>query len=118
VQIGRGVGTKVVVFHYTGGKWIVDASGQPAIAILGPTPGSTQNPITQYAITTKAKAPILRSGIWLDGQLLQSTIAGSSTDYTLYTKPPLALHKGVHRLVGFAGTAAHGSAVTWTYRVR
>jgi hypothetical protein len=118
VQIGRGANAKAVVFHDTDGKWIVDTSGQPAISILGPKPGSLQSPITQYAITMKAKAPILRSGIWLDGELLESKIGGSPKDYTLYTKPPLALNRGVHRLVGFAGTAAHGSAVTWTYRVR
>jgi hypothetical protein len=119
VQIGRGTAAKAVVFHYTGGAWRVDRSGQPKLTILAPHPGSVDNAITQVAITMKAKTPLVQSALWVDGVELQEKGGGlTPTNGTIYGAPALALAKGVHTVVGYARTAGHGSAVAWSYTVR
>jgi hypothetical protein len=118
VQIGRGPAAKAVVFHYTGGAWRVDKSGEPKLTILAPTPGSVKDPVTQVAMTMQSKTPMVQSALWVDGVELEEKGGGlTATNGTIYGAPATPLPKGVHTVVGYARTATNGSAVAWSYRV-
>jgi hypothetical protein len=117
VQVGRGTAAKVVVFHLTGGEWVVDESQAVKVEILGPQPGSTKSAITQLAIAVRAPATITQSALFLDGLFLPAKVAGSSRDYTVYGAPTYKLKRGLHTVIGFGSTKTHGSAVLWHYRV-
>ena len=105
------------VFHFVGNEWLVDHSHAVKIDILGPKPGrrSLSNP-PQVAITMKAKTPLVESALWVDGNQLLEKGGGTPTNGTIYGAP-LKLTPGTHVAVGYARTAAGGTAVAWTFSV-
>jgi hypothetical protein len=106
---------KAQVWRYVGNKWVVDRSRGVKIEILGPKPGETltANP-PQVAITMQAKTPLVESALWVDGNRLLEKGGGTPTNGTIYGAP-LKLAPGKHTAVGYARTAASGSAVAWTF---
>lgn len=110
-------GGKAEVRHYVNGKWVVDRSGSVKIEILGPKPGETltANP-PQVAITMHSKTPLVESALWLDGNRLLEKGGGTPTNGTIYGAPPNALDPGTHVAVGYARTAATGTAVAWVFQ--
>jgi hypothetical protein len=110
---------KATAYHQVGKDWRPDTTHNVKIDILGPKPGSSQGSIPQLAVQISGNAPLVESGMWVDGQEL--TVKGGGmkpTVGTIYGAPDTALAKGTHTAVAYGRTDAHATAVAWTFRVR
>ena len=110
-------GHTATLFHYVGGKWVVDRSHAVRIEILGPKPNKTAPNPPQVAIAMHSKQPLVESALWVDDLHLFEKGGGSPTNGTIYGAPANALDPGTHVAVGYARTAFGGSVVAWTFRV-
>jgi hypothetical protein len=113
VQDGR-----ATAYHQVGKDWRADTTGKVKIDVLGPRPGSSNSPRPQLAAQISGNAPLVESGMWVDGREL--TVKGGGvkpTVGTIYGAPDTALAKGSHTAVAFGRTDAHATAVAWTFRV-
>jgi len=111
-------GRTATAYHLFGGRWHADRSGAVKIEILGPQPGQKVAPIPQVAIQMTAKAPLIESGLWVDGKLLDVKGGGLKPEQgTIYGAPAAKLAPGTHVAVGYGRTDTHGTAVAWTFRV-
>jgi hypothetical protein len=116
VVLHGGVAT---AYHLVGRTWHPDRTGAVKIDILGPQPGQTVTPIPQVAIQMTAKRPLIESGLWIDGAVLDVKGGGIKPEQgTIYGAPATKLSPGVHRAVGYGRTDTHGTAVAWTFEVR
>jgi hypothetical protein len=87
------------------------------VAILGPKTPAAATP--QVAAELSAKAPLVESGLWVDGTELLAKGGGlSPTRGTIYGAPERPLARGPHVAVAYARTNAHAAAVSWSFRVR
>ena len=105
--------------HLVDGKWVADRSGAVKISILGPDPGSRGNPgMLQVAAELSAKRPLVESGLWVDGtELLEKGGGLQPNRGTIYGAPAEALRPGKHTAVAYGRTAAHATAVAWSFSV-
>lgn len=110
---------KATAQHLVDGKWVADRTGAVKISILGPDPGSKGNPgMLQVAAELSAKRPLVESGLWVDGtELLEKGGGLQPTRGTIYGAPAKALGPGKHTAVAYGRTAAHATAVAWTFSV-
>jgi hypothetical protein len=109
---------KATAYHQVGKDWTPDTTRKVKILILGPKPGSTQGSIPQLAVQISGNAPLVESGMWVDGQEL--TVKGGGlkpTVGTIYGAPDTPLAKGTHTAVAYGRTDAHATAIAWTFRV-
>ena len=103
--------------HLRRGVWRADTSGAVKVAILGPRTPAAATP--QVAAELSAKAPLVESGLWVDGAELLAKGGGlSPTRGTIYGAPGRPLAPGPHVAVAYARTSAHATAVSWSFRVR
>jgi hypothetical protein len=115
VVVQRG---KATAYHQVGNDWRPDTTGKVKIDVLGPKPGSAQGSIPQLAVQISGNAPLVESGMWVDGHEL--TVKGGGlrpTVGTIYGAPDTPLAKGTHTAVAYGRTDAHATAVAWTFRV-
>ena len=99
----------------SGGSW-QPASGGVKISILAPH--GTAAPTPQVAAELSAKAPIVESGLWVDGTELSEKGGGLTPNrVTIYGAPAAPLAAGKHLAVAYGRTAGHATAVAWTFRV-
>jgi len=111
-------GGHAAAWHLVHGAWRAERSGPVEIDILGPHPGQKVAAIPQVAIEVKGNAPLVETGLWVDGTELYEKGGGlSSHEGTIYGAPAAALAPGTHTAVGYGRTAAHAFAVSWTFRV-
>jgi hypothetical protein len=105
--------------HLVDGVWKSDTSGVVKIDVLGPKPGSTGNPRrSQFAAQLRGNADLVESALWVDGvELLEKGGGLSPTRGTIYGTTVSPLKPGKHTAVAYARTAAHGTAVAWTFSV-
>ncbi len=109
-------GDRAQAQHLVAGTWQSDASGLVKVAILGPHGTAAATP--QVAAELSAKAPLVESGLWVDGtQLLVKGGGLSPTRGTIYGAPGAPLRPGKHVAVAYARTADHATAVAWSFRV-
>jgi hypothetical protein len=98
------------------GKWHADTSGRVKVSILGPRGTAPRTP--QVAAELSAGAPLVESGLWVDGTELLAKGGGlSPTQGTIYGAPAAPLSPGPHVAVAYGRTATHGTAVAWSFRV-
>ena len=103
--------------HLAAGTWHRDVSGAVTVSILGPR--GTVAAISQAAAELSAKAPLVESGLWIDGrELLEKGGGLTPTKGTIYGAPDRALAPGKHVVVAYARTAVHATAVASSFRVR
>jgi hypothetical protein len=116
VVLHGGVAT---AYHLVGQAWHADRSGRVRIDILGPRPGQTVSSIPQVAIQMTAKTPLIESGLWVDGTVLDVKGGGIKPEQgTIYGAPATKLAPGRHTAVGYGRTDTTGTAVAWTFSVR
>lgn len=109
-------GNEATTYHRVGGVWKADRSGVVKIKILGPDGDVAAIP--QVAAELSADEPLVESGMWVDGVELLAKGGGlKPTRGTIYGAPSAPLTPGTHVAVAYARTAAHASAVAWTFRV-
>jgi len=109
-------GDHATAFHRVTGSWNADTSGAVKIRILGPDGAVAATP--QVAAELSAKQPLIESGMWVDGKELVVKGGGlTATKGTIYGAPGAPLTKGTHVAVAYARTAAHATAVAWSFRV-
>jgi hypothetical protein len=106
---------RVKVFHQLGDAWRRDASRAVKIRILGPT--GTAPRVAQLAAEISATQPLVESALWVDGVEVPVKGGGSATKGTIYGALGKPLTRGSHVAVAYGRTAAHGSAVAWSFRV-
>jgi hypothetical protein len=109
---------KATAYHQVGKDWQPDTSGKVKIDVLGPKPGSSQSSRPQFAVQISGNAPLVESGMWVDGDEL--TVKGGGlkpTVGTIYGAPGAALARGTHTAVAYGRTDEHATAVAWTFRV-
>jgi hypothetical protein len=111
-------GGKATAYHQSGRDWLPDTAGKVKIEVLGPKPGSAQPPTPQVAVQLSADAPLVESGMWVDGQELVVKGGGvKPTVGTIYGAPNAPLAKGPHTAVAYGRTDTHAGAIAWTFRV-
>jgi hypothetical protein len=110
-------GSKAMLYHYVGRKWVVDRSHAVKIAILGPDPNKVAPNPPQVAIGMHSKQPLVESALWVDDLHLFEKGGGSPTNGTIYGAPANPLDPGTHLAVGYARTAYGGTVVAWRFRV-
>ena len=109
---------KATAYHEAGKDWQPDTTRKVKIDVLGPKPGSTQGSTPQLAVQISGDAPLVESGMWVDGREL--TVKGGGlkpTVGTIYGAPDTPLSPGTHTAVAYGRTDAHATAVAWTFRV-
>ena len=108
---------QATAFHRVGGTWKPDRSGAVKIRVLGPD--GTVASIPQVAAELSAKAPLVESGMWVDGTELLAKGGGlTATRGTIYGAPAVPLAKGKHVAVAYGRTSGHATAVGWSFRVQ
>jgi hypothetical protein len=106
-----------VALHLVGGEWQPDRSAKVKVELLGPK--GTVAPIFQVAATLSAKAPLVESGLWVDGvELLEKGGGLTATRGTIYGAPSSALARGKHLVVAYARTGTAATAVSRVFHVR
>ncbi|HEX7526041.1 MAG TPA: hypothetical protein VF327_07010 [Gaiellaceae bacterium] len=99
-----------------GGSWRPDTSGAVKVSILGPHGTAARRP--QVAAELSAKSPLVESGLWLDGTELLAKGGGLTPNRgTIYGAPNAPLSAGKHVAVAYGRTAAHATAVAWSFSV-
>ena len=110
-------GDTAVALHLASGEWQPDRSGRVKVSFLGPT--GTVAPISQVAAQLSAHAPLVESGLWVDGvELLEKGGGLTTTRGTIYGAPSAALDQGKHLAVAYARTATAATAVARVFHVR
>jgi hypothetical protein len=109
-------GAHATAFHRVAGTWRPDKTGAVKIAILGPKGKVARIP--QTAVELRATAPLIESGMWIDGEELVVKGGGLRPERgTIYGAPGAALAPGKHVAVAYGRTATHATAVAWTFTV-
>ena len=109
-------GSSAVALHLVGDVWRPDRTGRVKITLLGPR--GVVAPTTQAAAELSASAPLVESGMWVDGvELLVKGGGLTSSRGTIYGATN-SLAKGKHVVVAYARTATAATAVAQTFRVR
>jgi hypothetical protein len=102
--------------HLAAGSWQPDTTGLVKVSILGPLGTAAARP--QVAAELSANAPLVESGLWVDGVELLAKGGGLKPNRgTIYGAPDGALAPGKHVAVAYARTADHATAVAWSFRV-
>jgi hypothetical protein len=100
--------------HLVGGTWRTDRSGLVKISILGPHGTAPATP--QVAVELSAHAPLVESGLWVDGtELLEKGGGLTPKRGTIYGAPGQPLAPGRHVAVAYARTTVQATAVAWTF---
>ncbi|HEX6762098.1 MAG TPA: hypothetical protein VF094_04795 [Gaiellaceae bacterium] len=107
---------RATAVHLTNGAWRTDTSGRVEITVLGPRPGSLAPRRPQIAAGLRAPAPMVESGLWVDGQELVAKGGGTPTNGTIYGAPAKPLRAGKHVAVAYARTDTTGTARAWSFR--
>jgi len=111
-------GTKATAFHRAGGVWRPDRSHAVTITVLGPQPGTKAARLPQVAAELRGNAPLVESGLWIDGRELFEKGGGLSPNRgSIYGAPTAGLAPGRHVAVAYARTDAHAAAIAWVFRV-
>jgi hypothetical protein len=109
-------GAHATAYHRVAGTWRPDETGAVKIAILGPKGKVARIP--QAAVELRATAPLIESGMWIDGEELVVKGGGLRPERgTIYGAPGAALAPGKHVAVAYGRTATHATAVAWTFTV-
>lgn len=102
--------------HFAAGSWQPDASGLVKVSIIAPHGTAAATP--QVAAEISAKAPLVESGLWVDGAELLAKGGGLTPNRgTIYGAPDAPLASGRHVAVAYGRTADHATAVAWSFRV-
>jgi hypothetical protein len=113
----RGAGkASAVAFHLVKGVWAPDRSASVSLRVIGPKAGSTTSDSPQVAIALKAHAPLVETGLWVDGQELIERGGGTPREGTIFGSPAAPLKAGEHVAVGYGRTKANGTAAAWVFR--
>lgn len=104
--------------HLVAGVWKPDRTGLVKVTILGPKPNEKVAATPQVAAELVGNAPLVESGLWVDGTELQEKGGGLDPKRgTIYGAPLSPLAPGTHVAVAYARTATHGTAVAWVFTV-
>ena len=99
------------------GRWRADLSGKVRIRILGPDPGERTGTMPQVAVEMFSPAPLVESGLWVDGVVLDVKGGGTPRRGTIYGAPSTPLAPGPHVATAFARSGRDATAVAWTFTV-
>jgi hypothetical protein len=117
VQVSAPGRARAWALRRVGDRWRVDRSQRVKVRILGPEPGGKAAPVPQVAAELTAPAPLVESGLWVDGVPLQVKGGGTPRRGTIYGAPAKPLAPGAHVAVAYGRTGDTGTAVAWTFRV-
>ena len=110
-------GAYAAAFRLVGGRWRADLSRRVKLRVLGPEPRAKAAKTPQVAAEISAPAPLVESGLWIDGEPLDVKGGGTATKGTIYGAPAAPLAPGTHVAVAYGRTATHGTATAWTFSV-
>ncbi len=109
-------GGTATALHLVGRQWQPDRTGRVKVSFLGPH--GTVASIPQVAAELSAKAPLVESGLWVDGtELLEKGGGLTAKRGTIYGAPSAALSPGKHLAVAYARTATAATAVARVFEV-
>jgi hypothetical protein len=117
VQIAAPPRAYAAAVRLVGNRWRVDRSRRVKVRVLGPDPGTKAAAVPQIAAELVAPAPLVESGLWVDGVPLEVKGGGTPRRGTIYGAPKSPLARGMHVAVAYGRTAGTGTAVAWTFRV-
>jgi hypothetical protein len=105
------------VLRLEGSHWKVELGGPVRIRPIGPDPGARDRVVAQVAAAVEGPGGKGIAVVYLDGQAVSPTVAGTASNATVYANLEPPLPPGRHTVVVFASDGREASAVAWSFRV-
>jgi hypothetical protein len=110
-------GIYAAVLRLEGTSWKIELGGPVRIRAIGPDPGAHERVVAQVAAAVQGPPGNGTAVMYVDGQTVSPTVAGTASDSTLYANFEPGLDKGRHTVVVFASAGREASAVAWAFTV-
>jgi hypothetical protein len=109
-------GAKALAFpiRREGHAWKLETPGPIQFQILGPQPGS-KGAVAQIATEVRSPGVIGDAILFVDGKVLQSSLAPKPGDATVFANLSKALPPGTHIAVVFAQEGNNAGAEAWSF---
>jgi hypothetical protein len=107
-----------VALRLEGTSWKLELEGPVRIRPIGPAPGAREAVVAQVAAAVEGPGGSGTAVMYLDGLTVSPTVAGTSSNSTLYANLDPALDSGRHTVVVFASDGGEASALAWAFTVR
>ncbi|HZQ66025.1 MAG TPA: hypothetical protein VFA66_12435 [Gaiellaceae bacterium] len=98
-------------------SWKVELGGPVTIRPIGPDPGARERVAAQVAAAVRGPGGAGTAVMYVDGQTVSPTVAGTASDSTLYANFDPGLDRGRHTVVVFATDGREASATAWAFTV-
>jgi hypothetical protein len=105
------------VLRLEGSRWKLELGGPVRIRPIGPDPGARERVVAQVAAAVEGPGGNGTAVMYVDGQTVSPTVAGTARDATLYANLEPGLGPGRHTVVVFASDGREASAAAWSFRV-
>jgi hypothetical protein len=105
------------VLRLEGTSWKLELGGPVRVRAIGPDPGARERVVAQVAAAVEGRSGSGTAVMYVDGQTVNPTVAGTATDSTLYANLEPGLDPGRHTAVVFANAGREASALAWAFTV-
>jgi hypothetical protein len=103
------------VLRLEGSGWKVELGSPVSVRAIGPDPGTRQRLVAQVAAAVEGPGGAGTAVMYVDGQTVNPTVAGTATNSTLYANFDPALDRGRHTVVVFASDGREAAATAWAF---
>jgi hypothetical protein len=117
VEGSRVRGVYTAVLRLEGTSWKVELGGPVRVRAIGPDPGARERVVAQIAAAVQGPPGNGTAVMYVDGQTVSPTVAGTASDSTLFANFEPALDQGRHTVVVFANAGREASALAWAFTV-
>lgn len=109
-------GTKALAFplRKEGGAWKIETPGPVTFQIVKPGPGSS-GAVSQIVVDVHAPGVVGDAVLWIDGQVVRSTLAASHGKASVTAKLARPPAPGAHIAVVYAEEGNDASAEAWSF---
>jgi hypothetical protein len=98
-----------------GSKWKLELASPVKVRPIGPLPGKHEPVVAQIAAAVTGPGESGAAVMYLDGHTENPTVAGTSSNATLYANFDPALDPGRHTVVVFASDGDNAGATAWDF---
>jgi hypothetical protein len=105
------------VLRLEGATWKVELGGPVVVRPIGPDPDARERVVGQVAAAVEGPPGAGTAVMYVDGQTVSPTVAGTTENATLYANFEPLLERGRHTVVVFASSGREASATGWAFTV-